>query len=283
MAVAFWRRARAGSELDRADRAGRHRAHRGRPAGPGEPAHPRAAGARACGPATASRRAAERLAALEVYLAALQAGWYYTPINWHFTAPEIAYIVRDSEAKAFFVHERFAGGRARPRPTRPGSRPAAGSATATCPGSPRSRTCCDGQPDQHARRPDGGRRHALHLGHHRPAQGRAPPAAGLDPDEAAELTALLLQLFGITAGPAERAPGHVAELPHRGHHVRRRRADAHGPHAGLHGQVGRRAGAGAGRAVPGAPTRTWCRPSSSGCCRCPRRPGAGTTCPRCAG
>ena len=40
-------------------------------------------------------------------LAALQAGWYVTPINWHFTAPEIAHIVRDSEARAFFVHERL--------------------------------------------------------------------------------------------------------------------------------------------------------------------------------
>ena len=47
-------------------------------------------------------------AALEIYLAALQGGWYYTPINWHFTPPEIAYIVADSEAKAFFVHERHA-------------------------------------------------------------------------------------------------------------------------------------------------------------------------------
>ena len=47
------------------------------------------------------------VAPLEVYLAALQAGWYLTPINWHFTAPEMAYIVRDSEAKALFVHERF--------------------------------------------------------------------------------------------------------------------------------------------------------------------------------
>ena len=46
--------------------------------------------------------------ALEVYLAALQGGWYYTPVNWHFTAPEIAYIVADSEAQAFFVHERYA-------------------------------------------------------------------------------------------------------------------------------------------------------------------------------
>src|SRR5438132_682813 len=41
------------------------------------------------------------IAPLEVYLAALQAGWYVTPINWHFTTPEIAYIVRDSDAKAF--------------------------------------------------------------------------------------------------------------------------------------------------------------------------------------
>lgn len=27
--------------------------------------------------------------ALEVCLAALQAGWYFTPVNWHYTAPEI--------------------------------------------------------------------------------------------------------------------------------------------------------------------------------------------------
>src|SRR6266550_6250172 len=48
------------------------------------------------------------IAPLEVYLAALQAGWYVTPINWHFTPPEIAYIVRDCEAKALFVAGRFA-------------------------------------------------------------------------------------------------------------------------------------------------------------------------------
>src|SRR3954469_18624264 len=45
---------------------------------------------------------------LVLYLAALQAGWYYTPVNWHLTGPEIGYIVADSEAKAFFVHERHA-------------------------------------------------------------------------------------------------------------------------------------------------------------------------------
>src|SRR5262249_13589892 len=45
---------------------------------------------------------------IELYLAAGQAGWYLTPINHHLTAAEIAYIVRDSDAKAFFAGERFA-------------------------------------------------------------------------------------------------------------------------------------------------------------------------------
>src|SRR5271163_84777 len=45
---------------------------------------------------------------LEVYLAALQAGWYLVPINHHLIAPEVAYIVKDCEAKAFIAHERFA-------------------------------------------------------------------------------------------------------------------------------------------------------------------------------
>ena len=47
-------------------------------------------------------------APVEVYLAALQAGWYLTPVNWHFTASEAAYIAADCGARAFFVHERFA-------------------------------------------------------------------------------------------------------------------------------------------------------------------------------
>jgi len=44
----------------------------------------------------------------EIYLAALQAGWYIVPINHHLVAPEIAYIVRDSDAAVFIGHERFA-------------------------------------------------------------------------------------------------------------------------------------------------------------------------------
>ncbi len=45
---------------------------------------------------------------LALELAALQAGFYITPINHHLTAPEIAYILSDSDAKAVFGHERFA-------------------------------------------------------------------------------------------------------------------------------------------------------------------------------
>ena len=45
---------------------------------------------------------------IEVYLAALQAGWYLVPINHHLVAPEVAYILKDSGAKAFVAHERFA-------------------------------------------------------------------------------------------------------------------------------------------------------------------------------
>src|SRR5689334_7406085 len=41
-------------------------------------------------------------------LAAQQAGWYYVPINYRLAPPEIAYILQDSEAKAFLTHERFA-------------------------------------------------------------------------------------------------------------------------------------------------------------------------------
>jgi long-chain acyl-CoA synthetase len=44
----------------------------------------------------------------EIYLAALQAGWYIVPINHHLVAPEIAYIVSDAEAQVFIGHERFA-------------------------------------------------------------------------------------------------------------------------------------------------------------------------------
>ncbi len=44
----------------------------------------------------------------EVLAATQRAGWRITPVNWHLTADEIAYIVSDCEAKAVFCEQRVA-------------------------------------------------------------------------------------------------------------------------------------------------------------------------------
>ena len=46
--------------------------------------------------------------ALALFFAAVQTGLYIVPVNWHLTAPEVAYILTDSGAAAFVAHERFA-------------------------------------------------------------------------------------------------------------------------------------------------------------------------------
>ena len=75
----------------------------------------------------------------ELYLAVLQAGFYLVPINTHLVGPEIAYIVQDSEAKAFVGHERFAD-ESRPPPMRSASRRSSASPSATSPASGPTRT-----------------------------------------------------------------------------------------------------------------------------------------------
>jgi long-chain acyl-CoA synthetase len=139
------------------------------------------------------------IAPIELLLAALQAGWYYTPINWHFTAPEIAYIVGDSGAKAFFVHERFAQ---------------AGVAAADEAGLPQNARFCygavpgytdvavlrRGQPTEvPLDRTAGAAMHYTSGTTGRP-KGVRRALLGLDPDISADLLTGLLQFFGITAG-----------------------------------------------------------------------------------
>ncbi|MGH2364616.1 MAG: acyl-CoA synthetase [Chloroflexota bacterium] len=46
--------------------------------------------------------------AMELHLAVQQAGWYLIPINFHLVGPEVAYLIKDSEAKVFVTHESFA-------------------------------------------------------------------------------------------------------------------------------------------------------------------------------
>jgi long-chain acyl-CoA synthetase len=145
----------------------------------------------------------------ELSLAAHQAGWYYTPVNWHFTPPEIAYIVKDTEAKAFFVHERFA---------------ATGIAVADEAGVPAEARFSYGpvagftdveqlragqSSDLPEDRTAGAAMHYTSGTTGRP-KGVRRALNGLDPDVSADLLTGLLQFFGVTAG---RPNAHLVTSP----------------------------------------------------------------------
>lgn len=49
-----------------------------------------------------------RIEFFEVFLAAMQSGLYFVPINYHFTVDEIAHILGDSDAKAVFTSPKYA-------------------------------------------------------------------------------------------------------------------------------------------------------------------------------
>jgi long-chain acyl-CoA synthetase len=138
-------------------------------------------------------------APLEVYLAALQAGWYLTPVNWHFTAPEMAHILRDCEAKALFVHERFAAigaAAADEAGIGDGARFCYGEASGFTPVAALRAGQPPATPDD---RTAGATMHYTSGTTGRP-KGVRRALSGLDPDVAAELGTGLLQFFGITPG-----------------------------------------------------------------------------------
>jgi long-chain acyl-CoA synthetase len=136
---------------------------------------------------------------VELYLAALQSGWYLTPINWHFTAKEAAYIVRDCGAKAFFGHERL--GQLGADTARE-----AGLATDNCfsfghvPGFAPVEQLRAGQPVTLPEDRTAGATMHYTSGTTGKPKGVRRPLTGLDPDDAMELGSALLQFFGITAG-----------------------------------------------------------------------------------
>jgi len=132
-----------------------------------------------------------------LYLAALQAGFYYVPINYRLSASEIAYILTDSDAKAFVSHERFADLAARaadeaniPKDAR--------LAHGTIPGFRSFAEVVDAQPTTLPEdRATGASMHYTSGTTGKP-KGVKRPLAEIDPDTTAELFTFLLQLFGIT-------------------------------------------------------------------------------------
>jgi long-chain acyl-CoA synthetase len=139
------------------------------------------------------------VAPLELYLAALQAGWYLTPINWHFTAPEIAYIVGDCEASAFFVHERYALTGTTAADLAQLS-PAMRFSYGEVPGFTPVQSLREGQSDSLPKDRTAGTTMHYTSGTTGRPKGVRRSLSGLDPDDAAELGSVLLQFFGITTG-----------------------------------------------------------------------------------
>ncbi len=137
---------------------------------------------------------------LVTLLAAYEVGLYYVPINYRLSPPEIAYILDDSEAKAFVTHERFAatavaalGESAIPE--------AARLAAGTVPGFRDLEAFLAEQSDAPPEaRCTGAAMHYTSGTTGRP-KGVRRPLPETDPDVSGELNSLFLMLFGI--GPKD--------------------------------------------------------------------------------
>ncbi|WP_193789656.1 acyl-CoA synthetase [Nocardiopsis halophila] len=146
---------------------------------------------------------------LTLYLAALQAGLYYTPVNWHLTGPEIGYITADSGAKAFFVHERFAA--EGPRGAEEAALPKeARIGFGDVPGFVPFDAFIGGRPDHLPEGRTAGQTMHYTSGTTGRPKGVRRALSGLDPDDAAELGTALFGFFGIEPGPGN---AHLVTAP----------------------------------------------------------------------
>ena len=103
----------------------------------------------------------------------LRGGYRLTPVNWHLNADEVEYIINDCEAKALFAETRYPSGLAAKAPALTlkvsiGERRARASSP--------TRSCWRQFDGADIADPTPGSTHALHLRHHRPAEGRLPRA-----------------------------------------------------------------------------------------------------------
>ncbi|MEE8581644.1 MAG: acyl-CoA synthetase [Myxococcota bacterium] len=133
---------------------------------------------------------------LQVYLAAFQSGFYLSPINHHLTAPEVAYIVRDSEAKLFIGAERFADA-CRGAASEVDLPPERLFALGDLPGFQNFESLGAGQPDSIPAERAAGQVMNYTSGTTGKPKGVRRALAPLDPDTVASLTSAFLGMFGI--------------------------------------------------------------------------------------
>lgn len=133
---------------------------------------------------------------MALYFAAMQAGWYLTPINHHLVGPEIAYIVDDCDASVFIGHERFAD-------TCATAASEFGLGADRCfsvgevPGFRSWSDLTDGQPDTAPTDRTAGQPMHYTSGTTGRPKGVRRQLSGLAPDDAGMLFTFLLQMFGI--------------------------------------------------------------------------------------
>lgn len=133
---------------------------------------------------------------IELFLAALQIGVRITPINWHLVGPEVAYILTDSDARAFVASERF-GEVAKIAADEAGFGAEGRFAVGAVPGFRPYAELFEGQPtDAPADRTTGAAMHYTSGTTGRP-KGVKRPLAGIDPSDMAELMGYLPNLFGV--------------------------------------------------------------------------------------
>jgi long-chain acyl-CoA synthetase len=133
---------------------------------------------------------------MELVLGAQQIGLYMTPINHHLVGPEIAYIVRDSDAKVLVGHERFAGALtiAADEAGLPEDRRFA---IGSIPGWRPYSDLTDGQPDTRPENRSAGAPMHYTSGTTGQPKGVKRPLADIDPDEMGALYSMFLMLFGV--------------------------------------------------------------------------------------
>ncbi|MDY6828422.1 MAG: acyl-CoA synthetase [Pseudomonadota bacterium] len=137
---------------------------------------------------------------VELALAVQQLGLYLTPINFHLTGPEIAYIIENSESKAFFAASRYAEATAKAVEQLSFDRNACFVVDGAIAGFRPFEELWEDQPTTAPERRAGGSMMLYTSGTTGRPKGVRKPLPETGPEEAAASSALLASLFDIQAG-----------------------------------------------------------------------------------